>query len=172
MGTLRLAPVLPIPLGLYNYVYGVTNVPYLQFAGGIFLGSLKPYLLDSYLGVFGKQIVDGTTQDGGLQDFLLLVALGVSVLIGVFASQLAEETWDSINEEVEAQKAEISDSEDDEGDGVMTEFMGVGLPQFIVKFQQALQAADERVNKLIEEEMEAKVWNCTMAELDENPKNP
>jgi len=170
--TLRLAPVLPIPIGLYNYVYGVTNVPYLQFAGGIFLGSLKPYLLDSYLGVFGKQIVDGTTQDGGLQDFLLLVALGVSVLIGVFASQLAEETWDSINEEVEAKKAEISESEDDEEGGVMTEFMGVGLPQFIVKFQQALQAADERVNKLIEEEMEAKVWNCTMAELEENPKNP
>ena len=36
---LRLAPVLPIPIGLYNYVYGVTNVPYLQFAGGIFFGS-------------------------------------------------------------------------------------------------------------------------------------
>ena len=169
--TLRLAPVLPIPIGLYNYVYGVTNVPYLQFAGGIFLGSLKPYLLDSYLGVFGKQIVDGTTQDGGLQDFLLLVALGVSVLIGVFASQLAEETWDSINEEVEAEQAEISESEDEE-DGVITEFMGMGLPQFLVSFQQALQAADARVNKLIEEEMEAKVWNCTMAELDENPKNP
>ena len=169
--TLRLAPVLPIPIGLYNYVYGVTNVPYLQFAGGIFLGSLKPYLLDSYLGVFGKQIVDGTAQDGGLQDFLLLVALGVSVLIGVFASQLAEETWDSINEEVEAQKAEISESED-EDDVVMTEFMGMGLPQFIVKFQLALQAADERVNQLIEEEMEAKVWNCTMAELDEDPNDP
>jgi uncharacterized membrane protein YdjX (TVP38/TMEM64 family) len=44
--TLRLAPVLPITIGLYNYVYGVTNVPYFDFAGGIFLGSLKPYLLD------------------------------------------------------------------------------------------------------------------------------
>ena len=55
--TLRLAPVLPIPIGLYNYVYGVTNVPYLDFAGGIFFGSLKPYLLDSYLGVVRKQQV-------------------------------------------------------------------------------------------------------------------
>lgn len=44
--TLRLAPVLPIPIGLYNYIYGVTDVPVLDFAGGIFLGSLKPYLLD------------------------------------------------------------------------------------------------------------------------------
>lgn len=62
--TLRLAPVLPIPIGLYNYVYGVTNVPYIEFAGGIFLGSMKPYLLDSYLGVFGKQIVDGDAGGG------------------------------------------------------------------------------------------------------------
>ena len=29
--TLRLAPVLPIPIGLYNYVYGVTNVPFFDF---------------------------------------------------------------------------------------------------------------------------------------------
>lgn len=87
--TLRLAPVLPIPIGMYNYVYGVTNVPYLEFAGGIFLGSLKPYLLDSYLGYFGKTIVDGTVADAsGTQDVILLVALGVSVLIGVFASQV------------------------------------------------------------------------------------
>ena len=35
-------------------------------------------------------------------------------MIGVFASQLAEETWDSINEEGEAQKAEISESEDED----------------------------------------------------------
>jgi len=47
--TLRLAPVLPIPIGFYNYIYGVTSVPFFDFAGGIFLGSLKPYLLDSYL---------------------------------------------------------------------------------------------------------------------------
>ena len=32
--TLRLAPILPIPIGMYNYVYGVTNIPYIDFAGG------------------------------------------------------------------------------------------------------------------------------------------
>ena len=61
--TLRLAPILPIPIGLYNYVYGVTNVPIGQFAGGIFLGSLKPYLLDSYLGYFGKEPEDLTISE-------------------------------------------------------------------------------------------------------------
>lgn len=44
--TLRLAPLIPvIPIGAYNYIYGVTGVPFVDFAGGIFLGSLKPYLL-------------------------------------------------------------------------------------------------------------------------------
>lgn len=164
--TLRLAPVLPIPIGMYNYVYGVTNVPYLQFAGGVFLGSLKPYLLDSYLGVFGKQIVDGTAEGGGMQDALLLIALGVSVLIGVFASQLANETWEAINEEVEIEKAEKAAVEgEDEKDGVMREFMGMGLPQFLVGFQLGLQAGDKRVNAMIEEEYRAGVWNYTMEEL-------
>ena len=173
--TLRLAPVLPIPIGMYNYVYGVTNIPYLDFAGGIFLGSLKPYLLDSYLGVFGKQIVDGTASDGGLQDALLLIALGVSVLIGVFASQLANETWDSINEEIELDKAEKAaalEDDDDEKDGVMREFMGMAVPQPIVGFQLALQEADKRVNTMIEEEYNAKVWNCTEEELKVSKNNP
>ncbi|KAL7547616.1 hypothetical protein ACHAWF_010901 [Thalassiosira exigua] len=166
--TLRLAPVLPIPIGFYNYVYGVTNVPFLQFAGGIFLGSLKPYLLDSYLGVFGKQVVDGTAGEGGLQDALLLIALGVSVLIGVFASQLANETWESINEEIEIEKAEQTAANDrGEGDdGVTREFMGMQLPQWIVGFQLSLQVADERVNAMIEEEYNAKVWNYTSEEIE------
>eukprot|EP00956_Cyclotella_meneghiniana_P014369 scaffold21494_cov72-Cyclotella_meneghiniana.AAC.5 len=162
--TLRLAPVLPIPIGLYNYVYGVTNVPYFDFAGGIFLGSLKPYLLDSYLGVFGKQLVEGSAeaQSGSIQDILLLVALGVSVLIGAFASQLANETWESINEEVEREKAEKGEEEDDK---VMREFLGMELPQFVVGFQLSMKAADKRVNAMIEEEYHAKYWNYTKEEL-------
>jgi len=164
--TLRLAPVLPIPIGLYNYVYGVTNVPYLDFAGGIFLGSLKPYLLDSYLGVFGKQLVDGTANEGGMQDALLLVALGVSVLIGVFASQLANETWESINEEIELEKEAAAKEDDTTNDGITREIMGMTLPQWLIGFQLSLQAADERVGAMIEEEYKAGVWNYTQEELE------
>ena len=172
--TLRLAPVLPIPIGLYNYVYGVTNVPYFDFAGGVFLGSLKPYLLDSYLGVFGKQLVDGSAPESGLQDALLLIALGVSVLIGVFASQLANETWDSINEEIENDKAEKAALEEgeDEKDGIVREFMGMDLPLPIVGFQLGLQDADKRVSAMIEEEYHAKVWNLTKEELEVSKENP
>jgi len=165
--TLRLAPILPIPIGLYNYVYGVTNVPFFDFAGGIFLGSLKPYFLDSYLGIFGKEMVEGTSDGGGLQDILLLTTLAVSVLIGVFASQLAGETWDSVLEEVEAEKkAKMAAMEDDEevDDGLKREFLGFELPQWAVDFQKSLKEADNIVEDLIAVEYSAKVWNYTKQE--------
>ncbi len=171
--TLRLAPVLPIPLGLYNYVYGVTNVPFLDFAGGIFLGSLKPYLLDSYLGYFGKQVIDGSIgQDGGIQDVILLVALGVSVLIGVFASQLAGETWESVKKEIEEEekaKKKGTMEEEEEEDGITRTFLGIDLPQWFIGFQLSLKASDKRMNEYIDIEYKAAVWNYTEsipAELD------
>lgn len=168
--TLRLAPVLPIPIGMYNYIYGVTNVPALDFAGGIFLGSLKPYLLDSYLGFFGKSVVDGSIAEGtSWQDVILLVALGVSVLIGVFASQLAAETWDSVLEEVEAEKAlkegdKKEEKEEEEKDGITRKILGYEMPLWFVGFQIGLQEATIRMNELILDEYEAKVWNYTKAE--------
>jgi len=152
---------------LYNYVYGVTNVPFFDFAGGIFLGSLKPYFLDSYLGIFGKEMVEGTSDGGGLQDILLLTTLAVSVLIGVFASQLAGETWDSVLEEVEAEKkAKLAAMEDGEevDDGLKREFLGFELPQWAVDFQKSLKEADNIVEDLIAVEYSAKVWNYTKQE--------
>jgi len=161
--TLRLAPVLPIPIGFYNYVYGVTSVPYFDFAGGIFLGSLKPYLLDAYLGVFSMSIVDGSiNESGGLQDIILLVALGVSVLIGVFASQLAGETFESITEEIEKEQREKADEEGSPvDDGITREIMGMKIPQWLVGFQLKLQEADERIDEFIKIEHQAGVWNYT-----------
>ena len=170
--TLRLAPVLPIPIGMYNYVYGVTNVPVTDFMGGIFLGSLKPYLLDSYLGFFGKEVIEQsaagaeTATGAGYQDFLLLGALGVSVLIGVFASQLASETWDSVLEEIEEEKKNTSEDDgEDANDGVVREMFGWTLPQRVVGFQLQLKAANSRIDRLVVEEFEAKVWNYTIEEV-------
>mmetsp|Transcript_14485 Transcript_14485/g.29922 ORF Transcript_14485/g.29922 Transcript_14485/m.29922 type:complete len:550 (-) Transcript_14485:115-1764(-) len=164
--TLRLAPILPIPIGMYNYVYGVTNVPVLDFCGGIFLGSLKPYLLDSYLGYFGKELVDGSAASAtGLQDVILLVALGISVLIGVFASQLASETYDSILEEVELEKqaklATEGGDDDTNDDGISREFLGFQLPDWVVGFQYVMKDAEVSIQNLIDTELKAQVWNYT-----------
>merc|ERR1712071_49659 len=165
--TLRLAPVLPIPIGLYNYIYGVTNVPILDFATGIFLGSLKPYLLDSYLGLFGKSLIDGTGGDSATEDYILLVALGVSTLIGVFASQLASETWEAVQKEVEEEK-QIRQDEDNVEDEIPRSIMEWDLPQFMIDTQIALKQAEQRLEDTIAKEMSAKVWNYT--KLDEIPE--
>lgn len=163
--TLRLAPILPIPLGMYNYIYAVTGVPFFDFFAGIFLGSIKPYLLDSYLGYFGKQIVDGSAAEAtGLQDVILLVALGLSVLIGVFASQLAGETFDSVMAEVEAEKKEKAGEEEEVDDGIIRSFLNFDLPQWLIGFQVALAMADDRVHQMIYDEYDAKLWNYTKTE--------
>lgn len=165
--TLRLAPILPIPIGMYNYIYGVTKVPYLSFCGGIFLGSLKPYLLDSYLGYFGMQLVEGSSSSdssSGLQDVILLVAFGISVLIGVFSTQLASETYDSVLAEIDAEKkaAKQSDHEaSSPNDNVTTEFLGFKLPPWIVGFQHVWKEADQSIQEMIDMEFEARVWNYT-----------
>lgn len=176
--TLRLAPVLPIPIGMYNYIYGVTNVPVLSFMGGIFLGSLKPYLLDSYLGYFGKELIDGSSAAAtNMQDTILLVALGASVLIGVFASQLASETWDLVLAEVEAEKKAKDDLnataiEEEEKDDVKREILGWKLPEWLVGFQFTLKEAELLITDLVDEECEAQVWNATKNNPPPASKDP
>mmetsp|Transcript_15482 Transcript_15482/g.18872 ORF Transcript_15482/g.18872 Transcript_15482/m.18872 type:complete len:564 (-) Transcript_15482:342-2033(-) len=168
--TLRLAPILPgLPIGAYNYIYGVTDVRFFDFAIGIFLGSFKPYLLDSYLGYFGKEIIDGGASDtSGLQDGILLVALGVSVLIGVFASQLAGETWESVTAEIEAekQKKEENGGHDEElEDDITRSLLGIDLPEWMIGAQIATKEAEVRMEEMIQIEYNAAVWNCT----EDNP---
>mmetsp|Transcript_54370 Transcript_54370/g.140441 ORF Transcript_54370/g.140441 Transcript_54370/m.140441 type:complete len:613 (+) Transcript_54370:41-1879(+) len=107
---LRLSPILPIPTGAYPYIYGTSKLNPLTFASGYFLGSMKPYLLDSYLGVFSKQILDGESLDSS-KDLLLLVGLGALVLVGVFATELANESWDLVQQEVKADKERVAELE-------------------------------------------------------------
>ena len=109
---LRLSNVLPIPAGAYPYIYGTSKLNPLTFAAGYFLGSMKPYLLDSYLGVFSKQVIDGASLDDD-KDVILLVGLGALVLVGVFATELANESWDLVQAEVRADKErEVAEREE------------------------------------------------------------
>mmetsp|Transcript_71524 Transcript_71524/g.140417 ORF Transcript_71524/g.140417 Transcript_71524/m.140417 type:complete len:548 (-) Transcript_71524:182-1825(-) len=100
---LRIAPVIPIPLGGYSYIYGSSRLALLPFCSATFLGGLKPYLLDSYLGVFSKQLIDGGEVDS-TRDALLLVGLFTLVLVGVFANDLAGEVYECVLNEVKAEK--------------------------------------------------------------------
>jgi len=89
-------------------------------------------------------------------------------LIGVFASQLAGETWDFVLAEVEAENSTKADDKDESDDGIVREVFGKDLPQWMVGFQLSLKEADIRVNELIAQEYDAKVWNCT----DSRGNNP
>jgi hypothetical protein len=106
---------------------------------------------------------------------LLLVALGVSVMIGVFASQLAAETWDSVLEEVEAEKKakeqqkQGEEKPEEEKDGVVREIFGWELPEWIVGFQLSMQMAEERMYEMTDVEVEAKVWNYTKDSASDTP---
>ena len=97
--TLRLSPLIPIPIAAYNYLYGVTSVSPFAFFAGISLGSIKPYLLDSYLGLFGKSIIDGDDGNGVYNDVVLLAFISVLILVGTFATQVAAATWEEIQNE-------------------------------------------------------------------------
>jgi uncharacterized membrane protein YdjX (TVP38/TMEM64 family) len=165
--TLRLAPILPmVPIGMYNYIYGVTKVALPDLVLGTFLGGLKPYLLDSYLGCFGKSLLDGTAGDTStISDYILLGVLGLSVLVGVFAAQLAGDTWDSVLQEVEAEKkAKLEkqlDASRGEGDDVARNLLGWDLPDWMVGLQFSMRDADERMRHLVASELEAAVWSYT-----------
>lgn len=99
----RLAPLIPIPLGAYPYVYGTSKLNPLPMAAGYFLGCFKPYLLDSYVGVLAAASLSGgaaVTDDS--RDLILLIGFGALVCVGVFASEIAQEIFDNIQQEIDA----------------------------------------------------------------------
>ena len=134
--TLRLAPILPIPVAAYNYLYGgATTVGIADFVAGTFVGSLKPYALDAYIGVVAQQAVSGAPESG-VSDLILFASFVAIVVrspsvarsarrrrrrpspppfpqaVGAFATQLAT----SAIAEVQAEMAELEAEEGADGE--------------------------------------------------------
>ena len=108
---LRLAPLLPIPIGGYNYLYGATDMSFLAFAPAMFLGSLKPYAFDAYLGVVGKTVVDDVASGAPtsqLSDPVLVGVFAAFLAIGALSSELATEAWRDIEAESLAEEEKRS----------------------------------------------------------------
>ena len=114
---LRLAPLLPIPIGGYNYLYGATAMDLVQFVPAMFLGSVKPYAFDAYLGVVGKQVVDDVAGGGaaapGLSDPVIIGVFAAFLAIGALSSELAGQAWREIEE---ASAGDDDDGEYPDGD--------------------------------------------------------
>ena len=77
----------------------MTSVSALDFLAGISLGSIKPYLLDSYLGLFGKSLIDDPSGGGMYSDVVLFAFISVLILVGTFATEVATSTWEEIQTE-------------------------------------------------------------------------
>ena len=72
-------------------------------------------------------------------------------MIGVFASELAGETWDSVKEEIEKEEAKkkLLDNPDNANDGVARQVFGIDLPEWVVGAQLAIKAANDRMDEMI-----------------------
>lgn len=165
---LRLSPILPIPIGAYNYIYGVTKVTLPAFIAGISLASFKPYFLDSYLGVFGKSVID-KTEDGGATDALLLVVLGAIVAVGTLATQVAGTVYDEIKAEAKLidldraapppPTAASSDSSDAPvaSPTFITWIFGLldgkNVPKWAAKLQDTVQTARDKMTAVVQDEV-------------------
>eukprot|EP00638_Chattonella_subsalsa_P001876 CAMPEP_0117751436 /NCGR_PEP_ID=MMETSP0947-20121206/10971_1 /TAXON_ID=44440 /ORGANISM="Chattonella subsalsa, Strain CCMP2191" /LENGTH=489 /DNA_ID=CAMNT_0005569811 /DNA_START=201 /DNA_END=1666 /DNA_ORIENTATION=+ len=152
--TLRLAPVLPVPIGAYNYIYGATNLSSLNFLVGMFLGSFKPYFIDAYLGVFGKSIIDNTGDSSN--DYLVILAFSVTILVGTLATQVATRTWDEIQSEA---ALEASEKNSETGELTWQQLWGIetneeSLPSWYRDLSGNYKAAQKRIEYIIEEEWE------------------
>jgi len=112
---LRLAPVLPIPISAYNYLYGATEIQFSKFAPAMFLGSLKPYAFDSYLGIFGKSMLDTAAEGPAFdlaRDLPLLGVFAVFIAIGSLSSELATTTWAAMDAEMAGDAPDGLDTDD------------------------------------------------------------
>ncbi len=80
VGLLRMCPV---PLGLTNYLYGLTAIPFWRYMAASLVGLLPPNLLLVYLGAFGKRTVEGPRDplEYALGGLALLALIGVVILL-------------------------------------------------------------------------------------------
>lgn len=117
---LRLSPLLPIPVAAYPYLYGASSLSIFDFIVGTALGSIKPYALDSYLGTLALGAVQTTkngvtpapaSEDIWNNDTVLLVILGVVLLVGSLATQVASSAWTEAQREMEEEDARRAEAE-------------------------------------------------------------
>lgn len=89
------------------------------------------------------------------------------MLIGVFASQLAGETWESVQKEIELEKAsKVNETEvnlDGLEKGILKNFLGLALPTSLIDLQKSFRLASEKVALVVHDEYNAKLWNDTQS---------
>ena len=80
VGLLRMCPV---PLGITNYLYGLTAIPFWRYMAASLVGLLPPNLLLVYLGAFGKRTIEGPRDplEYALGGLALVALVGVVIVL-------------------------------------------------------------------------------------------
>lgn len=151
--TLRLSPLLPIPIGAYNYIYGASSVSAIDFISGISLASIKPMLLDSYLGIFGKSIIDA---DNSQSDVVFIAVIVAIFAAGTFGTQVAASTLEDIKKEAN-ELTETIDKNAMKQKPFYSTMQMIGLtddniPKFLIGIKTGLENALYRINTVIDDE--------------------
>jgi uncharacterized membrane protein YdjX (TVP38/TMEM64 family) len=86
------------PTSLFNYLYGITKVPFRTCLWWVALGRLPGIFLYAYLGTLGQlgiRILRGETDPGPMEYFLwgggLLLTVGVAAVLGQTATKVIED---------------------------------------------------------------------------------
>jgi len=86
------------PTSLFNYLYGITNVPFRTCLWWVALGRLPGIFLYAYLGTLGQlgiRILRGETDPGPVEYMLwgggLLLTVGVAAVLGQTATKVIED---------------------------------------------------------------------------------
>ncbi|MFN2507715.1 MAG: TVP38/TMEM64 family protein [Chthoniobacterales bacterium] len=80
VGLLRMCPV---PLGVTNYLYGLTGIPFWRYMAATMVGLTPPNVLFVYLGAFGKRTIEGPRDplEYALGGLTLVALIGVVVVL-------------------------------------------------------------------------------------------
>lgn len=94
---LRLSPLLP--LALSNYFYGITSVDLPSYVAGSWLGMLPGTIAYVYAGNYGRALIDGDGDVGGVKGWQVALGLGITVLAVGYIGKLAKKALDDVENE-------------------------------------------------------------------------
>ena len=108
----RMSPI--IPLGLSNYIFGVTKVPFLTYVASTFVGLTPVNILYTYLGTLFQNLVDVVDHSASKSDYIILgVGGSLTVLLIVLLFFVTKKAFQKVlkeqqeegNEDVEGNEA-------------------------------------------------------------------
>lgn len=94
---LRLSPLLP--LALSNYFYGITSVDLPSYVAGSWLGMLPGTIAYVYAGNYGRALIDGDGDVGGVKGWQVALGLGITVLAVGYIGKLAQKALADVEQE-------------------------------------------------------------------------